>query len=236
MSTLVNSLIQQGDDSIKKTVDEKNDAAADAVARLFSLVNAGKLDVSVLDNLIAFAENPTAPTGAKALGAGSTDEQEALQVLLNSNKLQDNVKKGLEKLIKGELQLDNDGNPVATSAAADPKLQQEVTDLRTKTKTQGDVLNDIAATCKATITGGDYSKLPNSVKDFAKAEADKATKAESDKHKDTLPKADVKKAADDILAWVNEGKKAMTGGMKFSEDDYNGLKNRAEGLQADADK
>lgn len=194
-NALVDNLIQQGDASIQKTMDEKNDAAADAVARLFSLVNAGKLDVSILDNLIAFAENPTSLTGAKALGGSNStsDEQAALNLLLNSGKLQDNVKKCLEKLVKGELQLDNDGNPITSSAAPDPKVQQELTDLRKKVSEDKKVLGDIAGHFSVQIN------TDGSVKDgFAKNVISASDKQVADAK--AAPVGNVAKA--EVMSWA----------------------------------
>lgn len=242
-NALVSSLIQQGDASIQEEKDLKNDAAANAVARLFSLVNAGKLDVSVLDQLIAFADNPTSLAGPRALGSGNTasatpDEQGAIDTLMATDKLPDNIKKGLRKLLEGKLVVDSEGNPVATSAADPNKLK----DLEDQNKKMRDGYAELGATFKGIgVVGNDYTKFAKDIADrhqeTVKKESDKATKATEDKFKDSLPKTDVKQAAEDILAWLHQAKKPSlrTGNLwGLTQDDHNGLQSRAEDLKKSA--
>ncbi|MNU04030.1 hypothetical protein D3C72_2482800 [compost metagenome] len=74
--------------------------------------------------------------------------------------------------------------------------------------------------------------------DFAKRITDASDKQVTDAKAapvGTLPKDDVKKIADDILAWIKIAEKpSMGGGHKFNQHDYDGLKKRAEDLHTAA--
>lgn len=236
-NALVAQLIQQGDAAIQTDIDEKNDAAATAVSKLFSLVNAGKLDVSVLDSLIAFAENPTSPTGTKAIGSGGVNsaETDAANVLMGTDKLSDGVKKALRKLLEGTLKVDDEGNPAVTSAS-DPKKLKDLEDENTKLNA---ALSSIGSAFPGVgIVNGDYTKFANDIeakhKDIVKDESTKATQAEAAKHKATLPKSEVKKATDGLMSWVNLAEKpSMRNGRHwaFTDENFNGLKTGIEDLK-----
>lgn len=237
-NALVSSLIQQGDASIQEEKDLKNDAAANAVARLFSLVNAGKLDVSVLDQLIAFADNPTSLTGSKALGSGNTasatpDEQGAIDTLMATDKLPDNIKKGLRKLLEGKLVVDSEGNPVATSAADPNKLK----DLEDQNKKMRDGYAELGATFKGIgLVGNDYVKFAKDIADrhqeTVKKESEKAVKVTEDKFKDVVSKKDAKEVAENLEHFLGTAKKArMSDDQVLSRENYDAATSNVQHLK-----
>lgn len=128
------------------------------------------------------------------------------------------------------------GLPSAATPAAtpDPAIQQERDDLRKKVADQNKVFANLAGHFPGVTTNPDGSVGS----DFAKRITDASDKQVTDAKAapvGTLPKDDVKKIADDILAWIKIAEKpSMGGGHKFNQHDYDGLKKRAEDLHTAA--
>lgn len=231
MSALVQQLVSDGDVSLKEEFDQKMDDASVKVARLFSLVNAGKLDISILDNLIAFAENPTAPTGTKALGgsSASSEENEAMNVLMASTVLPAGIKKAIAKLLDGTLKVDDEGAPLASPTV----ISQEQKDLEKKVRAMSDGFANISNKFGGVgLIDSDYVKFAKDVAgkhdELVKEATAKATTETEERFKDSIPKADLKSWADAFAAHNSATKKRTGRGHILSDEEFDLLHQNAE--------
>lgn len=235
---LFNSLAGLG---ANKIAEDLNELKSDTAVAVGSYLSENDSDKDALRRLKEFVENPNGGTQAtKAIGGGSAAvsvEQEAVQALIDSNKLTVGQKKALEKLLlSNELKVDDEGTPLATSAAT----SQAQKDLEKKNKEMTDAMSEIGSKFNGvTLTGGNYSKFAQDIvkkrDDQVKEAADKASADTEARFKDSLPKSDVKASADEIKTAVENAKAGKWGNsdkMFLEEDSFNHLKAHAEHLVA----
>lgn len=124
------ALISAGDEAREDETNESINAAAVAVGKLFSLVQAGKLEIGTLTQLVSWAEDPNsnAPQQGQpaALGTGApqapTDIASALAVLDSDPRFAP-FADHLRAITAGTIQLDANGEDIRIA-----DLHQEVRD------------------------------------------------------------------------------------------------------------
>jgi hypothetical protein len=232
---LFNSLAGLG---ANKIAEDLNELKSDTAVAVGSYLSENDSDKDALRRLKEFVENPNGGTqAAKAIGGGSTAvsvEQEAVQALIDSNKLTVGQKKALEKLLlSNELKVDDEGTPLATSAAT----SQVQKDLEKKNNEMTNAFSEIGSKFEGVaLTGSNYNKFAQDIvkkrDDQVKEAADKATAKASEHFKDIRSVDDVKAWATAFETHVATGKKKRFGSdYVFSEGDFNSLHRDVEGFK-----
>lgn len=234
---LFNSLAGLG---ANKIAEDLNELKSDTAVAVGSYLSENDSDKDALRRLKEFVENPNGAQATKAIGGGSTAvsvEQEAVQALIDSNKLTIGQKKALEKLLlSNELKVDDEGTPLTTSTAT----SQVQKDLEKKNNEMTNAISEIGSKFEGVaLTGSNYNKFAQDIvkkrDDQVKEAADKATADTEARFKDSLPKSDVKTSADEIKTAVDNAKAGKWGNsdkMFLEEDSFNHLKAHAEHLVA----
>ena len=173
-------LIEGGNKLIEAKTKQKNSDAADAVMEIFALVAAGKLDISVLDRLIEFSENPVGFTNnnAPAISAGTSNseppataptftDRSALEHLLNSPSISDGKKKALQKILADPtdtlyMEVHADGTPAIVKS-----LEGQVA---TKTREAASSKADVERLTNELSTAKQTPAAPVAPESMAKAE------------------------------------------------------------------
>ncbi len=238
-NSLVDSLIEAGEKDSHDRLGESMDTAAKAVGRVLAAVKNGKLDVSVLENLAQWAENPTQSvngTQSRSLGSGDGSSDTVVQRFATIAKNDMGAANGLLEMFETLAKLPDEEQRKARALGAlriieeDIKVNkdgtpEEVARLRTQVTTiegeRDQAKKDLANERDESVSGSLAAKLKNASTPPAPA--------------DMVKKADLVSVVDGLGKTI-VGEKTSLGSTKVTGHDdvvkaFNGLANQVGGTK-----